>query len=178
MKFVLKTFLALAALTFTLSACNDDDRTYAKDLADEKKLIADFIERNNIKVVETMPEVWEPNVFYKTKSGLYFRLNDIGNTSDTIEAGDKVSFRFLQYTLNEVGKADTIRNLSPTDFSSPSVFNYADLTQVSAAWQEAVGLMKHLDSEATIIVRSKLNFETYGNTVTPMGYDLIMRFQK
>ncbi len=175
MKFVFRTLLALAALTLTISACTDD-QTYAKDLANEKKLIADFIKRNNITVVETMPEVWAPGVFYKTKSGLYFRLTEIGDTTKKIEAGDRVSLRFLQYTLNI--KADTISNMGTTDFNSPSTFNYADLTQASAAWHEAVGLMKHLDSKATIIVRSKLNFETYANSVTPMGYDLVMRFQK
>lgn len=185
MKFVSKTFLALAAIIMIISACSDDI-TYAKELEAERDLIADFIKRNNIKVVETLPEIWPENekIFYKTKSGLYFRLTEVGDTTTIVgdstikelEAGDRVSLRFLQYTLNV--KADTINNMSTTDFSSPSVFNYADLTQVNEAWHEAVSLMKYQDAEATILVRSKLNFDIFSSPATPIGYDLKMRFQK
>lgn len=48
----MKSFLKLFSLIFVLStlivSC-DDDVTYAEQLRAEKKLIADYIKRNNIK---------------------------------------------------------------------------------------------------------------------------------
>ncbi len=175
-------FIFLVSLLFSgllISSCNNNI-TYADELASEQQLITDFIKRNEIKVVDKMPTgfPWPDKVFFKSKSGLYFRLTAIGDTvsGDTIEVGDMVVARYLQYTLNE--QADTLSNLSTTEFSYPTVFSYLDYAKASPGWHEAVGYMKRHNSEATVIVYSRLGFSQFNRPATPMGYDLKIKIQK
>jgi hypothetical protein len=175
-------FLSLCvALVIGFAACKDDNVTYAEELKAEKKLIEDFIRRQEIIVVDVKPTTfpWPAKVYYKTKTGLYFRLEkqgDISNPADSLVAGDQVVPRFIQYTLNE--KADTISNWTTIDFPYPAVFNYRDLTQVCVGWHEAAGLMQYNDSEAKFIVYSKLGFSQYNRPATPIGYDMKIRVKK
>jgi len=175
--FVFFFTVSLSALIF--SAC-DDNTTYADELAAEQNLITGFIQRNNISVVTQLPTVypWPEKVFFKSPTGLYFRLTAQGDVAsgDTLEAGDMVVARFLQYTLNE--KADTLSNLSTLDFPYPTTFNYRDFSQVCVGWHEAAGYMKRHNSEATIIVFSRLGFSQFNRPATPIGYDLKIKIQK
>jgi len=84
--------------------------------------------------------------------------------------------RFMQYTLSAV--ADTISNWSTIDYPYPSDFTYGDLTQSCKAFHEAASYMKRNDTEAKLIVPSSIGFSTELNSVTPMGYDLKIKFQK
>jgi hypothetical protein len=179
----MKSFLFfLLTLTFTgliVSSCNNNI-TYADELASEQQLITGFIKRNEIKVVNVMPTSfpWPDKVFYKSKTGLYYRLTAIGDTlsGDTVEAGDMVVTRFLQYTLHE--QADTLSNLSTLDFPYPTTFSYLDYAQACPGWHEAVGYMKRHNSEATVIVYSRLGFSQFNRPATPIGYDLKIKIQK
>ncbi len=164
---------------FVLSSCKDDNVTYAEELATEQKIISDFIKRNGISVVTTMPsQPWPAKVFYKSPSGLYFRLTNAGDTqsNDTVESGDLIVPRYIQYTLT--AKPDTLFNLSTTDFEYPSKFNYLDFTQACVGWHEAVGYMKRHNSEASILVFSRIGFTQFNRPATPIGYDLKIKIQK
>ena len=179
MKFSFVLIFALVITGFAISSC-DDNVTFADELAAEQTLINGFIKRNNITVVDKMPITfpWPDKVFYKSNSGLYFRLTAQGavTSGDTIQSGDMVVARFLQYTLNE--KADTLPNLSTLDFPYPTTFNYMDYSQVCVGWHEAVGYMKRHNSEATIIVYSRIGFSQFNRPATPIGYDLKIKIQK
>ncbi|MBP1677801.1 MAG: hypothetical protein H6Q20_2360 [Bacteroidetes bacterium] len=170
----------LFGASLILASCNDGE-TYAEQLKAEKELIADYIKRNDIKVVTTMPTKfpWDDNVYYKSSSGLYFRLEEQGDVSvlsDSIEANDLVVARYYQYTLNAV--SDTISNWNTVDYAYPSTFNYQDDSQACTAWHEAVKYMKYNNSRARFIVYSKIGFSAASESVTPYGYDMIMKFQK
>lgn len=180
----MKSFLKLFSLIFVLStlivSC-DDDVTYAEQLRAEKKLIADYIKRNNIKVVTEFPadSVWaDTSIYYLSPSGMYFRLEEKGNAVDSLKvsSGDKINPRYHQYTLTE--SPDTVSDWSTIDFAYPSSFYYGDLTQACDAWHEAVGYMKYSNSIAKIIVPSKLGFDADVNSVTPYGYYFKIKFQK
>ncbi len=179
MRYFLVLLFSVLLTGFALSSC-DDNVTFADELAAEQDLINGFIERNNLTVVDEMPTAfpWPEKVFYKSNSGLYFRLTSEGDVAsgDTIESGDMVVARFLQYTLNE--KADTLSNLSTLDFPYPTTFNYLDYSQVCVGWHEAVGYMKRHNSEATIIVFSRIGFSQFNRPATPIGYDLKIKIQK
>jgi len=175
-------FLSLCiTLAIGLVGCNDDNVTYAEELKAERKIIDDFIRRNQIVVVHVKPQTfpWPEKVYYKTSTGLYFRLEkqgDISNPADSLVVGDQVVPRFIQYTLTE--KSDTISNWNTIDFPYPAVFNYRDFTQVCVGWHEAAGLMKYNDSEAKFIVHSKLGFPQFNRPATPIGYDMKIRIKK
>ncbi|HPC26966.1 MAG TPA: hypothetical protein PK410_05510, partial [Paludibacteraceae bacterium] len=74
--------------------------------------------------------------------------------------------------------ADTISNWNTIDYPHPFTFNYLDYSQACQAFHEAVSYMKRNDSEAKIIVPSKIGFSEYMNSVTPLGYDLKIKIQK
>ena len=192
MKFLLKMKLysylisLLFVVSLILTSCNDKN-TYAEDLKAERVTIADYIKRNNIQVVSVIPtsKIWPENVYLKTTSGLYFHLisegvgplkNDDSIDVNLVETNDLIGVRYIQYTLTE--KSDTIFSWNTIDSPAPSTFHYKDYTQAFTAWHEAVSYMKYNESEASIIVPSKLGEQTYLNSVTPLGYKLKIQFQK
>jgi len=159
----------------------DDRTTYAEQLKAERLLIEDYIKRNNIQVVSEFPEsktAWPKNLFVKTTSGLYFHLSDPGDitSTDTLETYDLVSVRYLQYTLTT--KPDTVFSWNTIDSPYPTTFNYQDYTKANNAWHEALSYMKRNESQAKIIVPSKLGFQSNMQSVTPYGYDLKIQFRK
>lgn len=182
MKIKLKIFLALFAFVYVGYSCTDQI-TYAEELKAEKELIADYVSRMHIVTVSKMPTTfpWPDNVYYKSSTGLYFRLESVGDSifgGDTLrlEDGDVVVARYIQYTLTTT--PDTIFNQSTVDYAQPSSFIYNDATEACDGWQEAVQYMKYMNSKAKIIVPSKLGFSTYSDAVTPIGYDLSILLQK
>ncbi len=170
--------LIILFLSAILVSCSDG-QTYAQQLKTEQELIADYIKRNNIKVVTEKPTTWEKNVYLLTKSGLYIHLVDEGdktNESDTLVKNDLVIPRFYQYTLNT--KSDTIANWNTIDYPFPTTFNYMDYSTVCVGWHEAVSYMKRNNSRAKFILFSKIGFPATGNEVTPYGYDMNIKIQK
>ena len=181
MKLFLKLFLLLTITAAIIVSC-DDNVTYAEQLRAEKELIADYIKRNNIKVINELPDdtvfPWPDNTYYLSPSGMYFRLVERGNAVDSLAVakGNKINPRYHQYTLTTT--PDTISDWSTIDYAFPSSFYYGDLTQACDAWHEAVEYMKYSNSIARLIVPSKLGFEADENSVTPYGYYLKIKFQK
>ena len=179
MKFVFRTLLALAALTLTISACTDD-QTYAKDLANEKKLIADFIKRNNITVVETMPEVWAPGVFYKTKSGLYFRLTETGDTTKKIEAfiNDSLEIGLDGFMINSNEKGYEIINTSKFDntkeihYSIPYPHKYASMVNENGMMSLFGHVIKNTSFVENLIGGIKLVITQNLKSITPLALNL------
>ncbi len=173
----------LVFLTSLFASSCSSTKSYSELLDDEKALIKAYIKRNNIMVVSTFPTdtPWVKNgkqIYVLTTSGLYFHMVNPGDltSKDTLELKDEIVPRFRQYTLDVV--ADTINNWTTIDYPYPSDFTYGDLTQSCKAFHEAVSYMKRNDTEAKLIVPSAIGFSTELNSVTPMGYDLKIKFQK
>jgi len=176
-------FLIFLASIFA-SSCSST-KTYSQLLNDEKDLMDGFIKRNNILVVSGTPDkntVWTNNkgqdIYMLTTSGLYFHMINSGDTipNDTLEFRNTVVPRFKQYTLGV--PSDTISNWTTIDFPYPSDFIFGDMTQSCKGFQEAASYLKRNNSEAKIIVPSKLGFNTDMMSVTPYGYDLKIKFKK
>jgi len=179
-------FLIFLASIFA-SSCSST-KTYAQLLNEEQDLIDGFIKRNNILVVSTFPTdtPWVKDgrdiyVLIKT-SGLYFHLINPGDSSkvkdnpDTLVLKNKVVPRFKQYTLGV--PSDTISNWSTIDYPFPATFVYGDLTMSCKAFHEAAFYMKRNNSEAKLIVPSKIGFNADMMSVTPLGFDLKIKIQK
>jgi hypothetical protein len=188
MKFNIKIVLGLFVFLITTYSCSNDV-TYADQLKAEKELIKDYIKRNNIKVVSEMPTTfpWPDNVYYKSTTGLYFRLTNQGDSifdGDTIRAqdGDVIVTRYIQYTLDT--ESDTISSWTTLEYAFPTTFDYlsdpddwAD-SDACAGWMEVVSYMKYMNAEAKVIVPSKIGFSTYTDDVIPMGYDMKIKIQR
>lgn len=178
-------FLIFLASIFASSCSNT--KTYAELLKDEQSLIEGFIKRNNITVVTTFPTdtPWVKDgkdVYALLPSGLYFHMINPGDSSksktykDTLELKNVVVTRYVQYTLAAV--ADTVSNWSTIDFPYPPSFVYGDFSQSCKAFQEAAYYMKRNNSEAKIIVPSRIGFQTEMMSVTPLGFDLLIKIKK
>ena len=177
-------FLVLLA-SLLASSCSNT-KTYAQLLDDEQTLITSYIQRNNIQVVSTYPKdsIWKnkngQDIYYKSSSGLYFHMINRGDltSNDTLEVNNTVVPRYKQYTLNAV--SDTTSNWNTIDYPFPSNFIYGDQTGTNSCkgFQEAVSYMKRIDSEANLIIPSQIGFTADLNSVTPMGYDIKIKFQK
>ena len=180
MKLFSRLLLLLVVITAVLSSCSDNV-TYAEQLKAEKELIADYIKRNNIKVVSEFPTKfpWDENVYVLTKSGMYFHLvsqGDMTEGADTLAKNDLVVPRFYQITLNT--DPVTISNWNTVDYPYPTTFNYNDLTQACAGWHEAVSYMKRNNSRALFILHPKIGFTATDNSVVPYLYDMKIKMQK
>jgi len=173
--------LVLTLLTSIVITSCSNNTTYADELKTEQSLIKNYIKRENIKVLSKMPTTWGPNDYVLTESGLYFHLDSVGEkiTGDTLEAGNTVIPRYIQYTLGE--PADTIRKWTTIDFPYPTTFVYGDNSDLNiscTAFQEAVSYMKRSESYAKIIVHSKIGFKENWTPATPIAYELKIRIRK
>ena len=118
MKKLILFFLILLSASFAFQAC-DDTKTYAEMLEDEDNAIADFINKEGIKVIsqteffdnDSVTDV-EKNEFVQLSSGVYMQIVDKGsdNPADTVKNNDLILVRFMEYSL--LDKDTTLSNLS------------------------------------------------------------------
>lgn len=118
MKKLLLLFFILLAVGFSFQAC-DDTKTYAEMLEEEDDAIADFINKEGIKVIsqteffdnDSVTDV-EKNEFVQLSSGVYMQIVDKGsdNPADTVRNNDVILVRFMEYSL--LDEDTTCSNLS------------------------------------------------------------------
>ena len=84
----------LAAAMLTLGSCENATRTYAKKLKAEKKLIEQYVERNNITIIYEEPayDQWKENEYLELEEYCYFHLTSPGDTTKpALETNDRFS---------------------------------------------------------------------------------------
>lgn len=179
-----KVIVGLLLLGCGLAACTGS--SYSKLLKAEKELIANYISRNNLEIVDELPTdsafLTNEKLYYRVPGydHFYYRLEKRGDTiSDAVRVSQEVSIRYKEYTLQEY--PDTVSNWSTLDSQDPVVFSYmsglnTSNPTVGVAWHVATGLMEYSGSECKIICPSKLNITTHQYSVTPYGYILAIKF--
>ena len=159
---------------------------YSEQLKAERALIENYIARQGIVVVDTLPadDKWGEKVYYRVPDydNFYFHMVELGDTLSSaeeaeIESGETVLLRYKRYTLNEY--PDTIYNWTTMDSSEPIKLQYMVASSNSCTgWQLAIKYMKHTGAECKIICPSKLGFEEANSSVTPYGYDLKIKIKR
>lgn len=187
-------FAVLAFAAFVAIGCSQN--TYSNLRKQEDKLIANYIRRNGLVIVENEPSsdhVWGPKEFYKVRGydDLYFRLIERGDSIsvDTLESGDSdttdlkiiandvIIARYKQFGLTE--NADTLSYWTTLDQAYPYEFHYGNTSECECvAWHVAIRLMKYPDSQCEIIVPSKLGFSAEQSSVTPYVYILKIKVKQ
>lgn len=178
MKRIIAPILLLAAIVLAAASCTSAT-AYSTQLKNEKKLIDDYIKRNNIKIIYEEPayDQWQPNEYYELDDYCYFHLTKMGDTATApIKDGNNVTLRYRRYTLNV--NADTLSYWTSNDASYPVEFAY-NITSAAActAWHYALKCMKYSGAEGKLICPSKLGFSEDANSVTPYGYDMKFRIK-
>lgn len=178
-------FATLILLSLVVSSCSDTV-TYASQVAAENSLVSDYLSRNKINAISTLPTdtaYWSKNKndYFHSASGLYFHLikGGSGATGDTIRIRDLVISRYEAYSLTAIPDT-TVSNLSTTAFPNPPSFIFGSgvYTGLCVAFNEAASYMKRNDSEARIIVPSKIGFAADAQAIKPMSYLIRIKFQR
>ena len=159
---------------------------YSEQLKAERALIENYIARQGIVVVDTLPadDKWGEKVYYRVPDydNFYFHMVELGDTLSSaeeaeIESGETVLLRYKRYTLEEY--PDTIYNWTTMDSSEPIKLQYMVQSETSCTgWQVALKYMKYHDAQCKIICPSKLGFSEENSSVTPYGYDLKIKIKR
>lgn len=192
-KLILFLFILLSA-SFAFQAC-DDTKTYAEMLEEEDDAIADFINKEGIKVIsqteffdnDSVTDV-EKNEFVQLSSGVYMQIVDKGsdNPADTVKNNDLVLVRFMEYSL--LDKDTTLSNLSipymvdefKYTVSSSSIagiftqglmYSWYDYTAVPAGWLVPLPYVRDR-AHVRLIVPSKMGHQGAMQYVYPYYYDI------
>ena len=194
MKKLLLLFFILLAVGFSFQAC-DDTKTYAEMLEEEDDAIADFINKEGIKVIsqteffdnDSVTDV-EKNEFVQLSSGVYMQIVDKGsdNPADTVKNNDLVLVRFMEYSL--LDKDTTLSNLTlpylVDEFkytaSSSSIagifiqglmYMAYGYTAVPAGWLVPLPYVRD-KAHVRLIVPSKMGHQSDMQYVYPYYYDI------
>ena len=194
MKKLLLLFFILLAVGFSFQACVDT-KTYAEMLEEEDDAIADFINKEGIKVIsqteffdnDSVTDV-EKNEFVQLSSGVYMQIVDKGsdNPADTVKNNDLVLVRFMEYSL--LDKDTTLSNLTlpylVDEFkytaSSSSIagifiqglmYMAYGYTAVPAGWLVPLPYVRD-KAHVRLIVPSKMGHQSAMQYVYPYYYDI------
>ena len=192
MKKIIWCLISVIALVAT--GCSGNTYSYLR--AQEDKLIANYISRNDLQIVKEEPpmdHVWGEKEYYKVEGydNFYFHLISRGDSIrvDTLSGGkldtanlkivvnDMIIARYKQFLLTE--NADTLSYWTTLDQAYPYEFHYGNTSECDAtAWHVAIKLMKYPDSQCEIIVPSKMGFSAEQTSVTPYVYILKIKVKQ
>lgn len=152
--------------------------TYSKQLDDEKKLIAAYIAREGIHIINEQPDSeagWGDKNYFAIPGydNLYIHMVSPGDTNSVAAvAGDRILIRYKKYGLTTY--SDTVNYWNTDDNGTPVQFQYLNLADAAACrgWHVAVGIMKYSGSQCQLICPSKMGFTSDNGSVTPRCYDM------
>lgn len=172
--------VGLIGIACALAGCTNN--TYSRLRDQEDKLIANYISRNNWKILTEEPEedhVWAENEYYKVQGydNFYYHLIAQGDTTKEIVANDMIIMRYKQFALTE--NADTLSYWTTLDQAYPAEFHYLNTSECDAVgWHLAIKLMKYGDAQCEILCPSKLGFTNDQTSVTPYMYILKIKVKQ
>ncbi|MBR1716498.1 MAG: DUF4827 family protein [Paludibacteraceae bacterium] len=182
--------LTAAAACMLIASCSQN--SYSSQRKAEDRLIAQFIQRNNINVLTEEPAddyEWGENDYLLVPGveNLYFHLRERGDSTDTdgqdtitispISTNETVVVRYKKFGLEE--NADTLSYWTILDQSYPMEFKYLNTASCEAmGWHYAVKYMKYTNAECQIICPSKQGFTEDQNSVTPYCYIMKIRIKR
>lgn len=170
-------FFLFVGMALLSAGCGNN--TYSDLRKQEDKLIANYISRNHLSILDEEPAedyVWKENEYYKVSGvdNLYFHLIKRGDKNNPVQTNDAVTARYKRFALTE--NADTLSYWSTLDKAYPEEFHYGNTSECECvAWHYAIRLMKYSDAQCEVIVPSKLGFSAEQSSVTPYVY--ILKFK-
>lgn len=177
MKKTILYLAAAAAIITCLGSCKRSATSYATQLKAEKKLIEQYIKKNNITIIHEEPayDQWKPGEYLELADYCYFCLTQMGDTtSDELGRYDQFNLRYRKYELTT--DADTISFWNTNESAYPEQYTLSTLYSKSEAMYYAVQKLKYTGAEGKLICPSKLGEKA--SIVTPYGYDLKIQIRR
>ncbi len=109
--------ISLITICLILFASCKDKKTYVDHLKDEARAIELFIAKNNIDVLEKLPEngIFKSNQFYKDPAtGVYYNIVDYGAKELKASLGEEIYIRFKGLIYFMTSDTSTYSNLDPS----------------------------------------------------------------
>ncbi len=147
----------------------ESSTNYSKELEAEELLIEQWLQRNNITLLDEFPEdsLFKENEMYHFEYGIYFQMFDKGE-GDTLVNGDVIILRYRSSTLDENAIVEDY--WTTQDRPYPNEIIYGSSKNSCDGWDDAFDLMKRSGAHARIIVPSKLGFDD--SKVIPYVYEM------
>ncbi len=165
--------LIICALTacvvfLTMVSC-ESSTSYSKELEAEELLIEQWLQRNNITLLDEFPKdsLFKETEMYHYTDGIYFQMFDKGE-GDTLVKGDVIILRYRSSTLDENAIVEDY--WTTQDRPYPNEITYGSSYNSCTGWDDAFDLMKRSGAHARIIVPSKLGFDD--SQVIPYVYEM------
>ena len=171
----------MSVLLLAIYSCKNNN-IYSEQLKRERELIENYISRDSLIIVDTLPadDAWGDKVYYRVPDydNFYFHMVELGDTTQAeIESGETVLLRFKRYTL--IKNPDTLYYWTTMDGPEPVKFKYMEQSkEACTGWRVALKYMKYTDSQCKIICPSKMGFSEENSSVTPYGYDLKIKIKR
>ena len=149
-------------------AC-DKTKTAQELLKEENKAIDRFIANNVIIVTNNLADMYEDNVYFKTKEGLYIHVIDSGN-GNKAKYNQEVLVRFkdLIYFKNDTTKySNVLAGNSPYVFYYGNAYSYSDLA--CDGWAIGLSLVSE-NAEVSLIIPSGLQPYSVQSSFSPVYY--------
>ena len=165
-------FRILSLFMLLIMVACENSTNYSQLLKAEEELIADWLVRNEITLLDEFPAdtVFAANEMYHFEDGIYFQLIEKG-VGDTLRMGDKFVLRYKHSTLDLYPLVEDF--WTTQDRPYPNEIVYGSLANSCEGWQKAFELMKKSDAHARIIVPSKLGRNN--SEVIPYVYEMKIR---
>ena len=167
-------FVSVVAITSIIFGCNKQ-KTPQELLKEEKKAISRFIDDNDFYITDNPDEMYEPNVYFKTKEGLYINVIKPGN-GNKVQNNQEVFVRY-EYLIDF--KRDTARIAgNESGDHDADVFRYKSPPYPNNYEGWAIGLrLVSQDARVNLIVPSALQPTVAQGNFLPVFYgNLIYRF--
>jgi len=190
------SIIFLFAIVF--SACERDN--YAALIEKERQNIQQYIKKNyptvyrydkfqnvfffnkdSVKKDEVCYHVTpEGEIYSLGEDSIYFRIIEVGVTTQPVKLFDRVQVRYKEATLDGMRIEDywsTLDLLHPVEviFGDIPITGSEQTRANCAGWQSAIAMMQYSETVAEIIVPSKLSLYRNYESVTPCIYRFSFR---
>ena len=161
-------FVSVFFVASIFFAC-DKTKTAQELMKEEQKAIERFIANNGIIVTKNFADMYEDNVYFKTKEGLYIHVIDSGN-GNKAKYNQEVLVRFKDFMYF---KNDTTKYSNMSAESSPYVFYYGNVYSYSGlacdGWAIGLSLVSE-NAEVSMIIPSSLQPYSDQSSFSPAYY--------
>lgn len=151
-------------------AC-DKTKTYYELEKEERKAISRFMNENDFHATNNPKEMYNENVYFKTKEGLYINVIDSGPAMDRVKTDQEVAVRFESYMFFKNDTTKKLGNMHAGNDAYTFIYGRAYTNNFACdGWAIGLALVNN-KSRVNLIIPSSLQPYNMQNSFEPMFYE-------